>query len=182
MLFFFDYADPLSWTIEVLARQTPAGSVALERFPFDSGDLADGWEDRVTQAGSILQGLGVGWSPPESPVRSQKAFELAFHAAESGCFDRVHAAIFIAHFGSGRDIGRIDELLQVAVGEGLDPSETKAVLDVDRHAEAVMAWRERAVQAGVNTTPTLASGEIRSEGIVAIEKLQRALRLKTRED
>ena len=179
MLFFFDYADPLSWTVELLAGRLRAlsgngeSAVGLERFPFGVDDLARGWEDRVTLTTSVLREIDVPWMPPEAPVRSQKAFELAFHGAESGCFEAVHTAIFQAHFAEGRDIGRIDALVSVAGLVGLDRSETKAVLDVDRHADAVGAWRDRALGLGVKATPTLVADGQWFERSAAVEELRR---------
>lgn len=182
MLLFFDYADPLSWAVEVLARRAPSDSVSLERFPFESEQTREEWSARTARTGELLEQLGVPWVPGSAPVKSQKAFELAFHAAEQGCFDLVHAAIFEAHFTSGRDIGRIDELVEVAQQTGLDPSETKAVLDVDRYAEAVSSWLSRARAAGIAATPTLSSGTRRLEGLDAVSELERIVGLEPRED
>ncbi len=173
MLFFFDYSDPLSWTVELLAGRGGLDLGSLERFPFASDVLPSEWDARVQLAGSVIQQLDVEWVTPSAPVRSQKAFELAFHGAEAGCFEEVHAAIFEAHFASGRDIARIDELVTVANGVGLDASEAKAVLDVDRHAEAVRAWRARAERLEVVTTPTVVDDGERWDGIRVIQELQR---------
>ena len=48
-----------------------------------------------------------------------------------------------------------DVLLEIAVRMGLDYTRAKAVLDVDRHAEAVTMGRERAERLGVQGVPTL---------------------------
>ncbi len=169
MLFFFDYADPLSWAVELLARRSEGWADTLQRFPYGSGELGQGWQERVEHAELVLGGLEAEWTAPLAPVRSQKAFELAFHAAELGCFEAVHARIFEAHFRSGCDIGRIDELVGVGEREGLDPSKVKAVLDVDRHAEAVRSWHARALAAGVMCTPALVNEGTRIEGLAALE-------------
>lgn len=158
MLFFFDYADPLSWSIELIAGSTGAessGGIALQRFPFATGDLESTWTERAAMASRVAEELDVPWSPELGALPSQKAFELAFHAAEAGCFEVVHAAIFEARFKEGRDIGRIDVLVEIAIGAGLDWSETKAVLDVDRHTDAVRAWQDRGARGGVTLAPTV---------------------------
>lgn len=181
MLLFFDYADPLCWVVEELLVRSGSDADALQRFPFGSGTLDVDWEERNRVSVQLLedgeQGSRAALEPTREfgPVNSQKGFELAFHGAEAGCFERVHRAIFEAHFGAGRDIGRIDELVNVARQVGLDPSEAKAVLDVDRHAEAVQAWRDRAVRAGVETTPTLVRDGQQFTGAAAVFELQRWL-------
>lgn len=158
MLFFFDYADPLSWAIEVVAGAAGAGEstgIALKRFPFAAADLGASWTERAAAASRVAEERGVEWSVEPGPVSSDKAFELAFHAAEAGCFEAVHTAIFEARFLEGRDIARIDVLVELAVAAGLEMGETKAVLDVDRHTEAVRAWQDRGARGGVVVAPTI---------------------------
>jgi predicted DsbA family dithiol-disulfide isomerase len=52
-------------------------------------------------------------------------------------------------------MGRIDELLRVAVAAGLDRTETKAALDVGAHEEALVEARRVAAALGVADVPAL---------------------------
>jgi predicted DsbA family dithiol-disulfide isomerase len=72
-----------------------------------------------------------------------------------GVGDAVRAAVFDAYFEGGRDIGRVDVLVEIASFAGLDRTETKAVLDVDRHEADVTAKRLEAQALGVTDVPAL---------------------------
>jgi predicted DsbA family dithiol-disulfide isomerase len=60
-------------------------------------------------------------------------------------------------FGRGEDIGRVDVLVDLARALGLDATEAKAVLDVDRYAQDVAALSAEAA-ARVGEPPPLAFG------------------------
>jgi len=168
LLFFFDYADPLSWLLdERLAALSGQSSLRVERFPFPF-DPPD-WPARRAAAAQHAASSDGGSTLPALPSPGHKAFELALLAAERGCFDRVHNGIFQAHFSGGRDIGRIDELVRIATAAGLDFSEAKAVLDVDKFSDTIQEWRRRALALGVTTAPTLLMGTHRAEGFAALE-------------
>jgi predicted DsbA family dithiol-disulfide isomerase len=101
--------------------------------------------------------------PPITPW-SRKAHELALHAREKGRFREVHRALFRAHAVQGRDIGRVDVLVEIAQAEGLEPREAKAVLDVDRFLDRVADLRKEAERLGVRGVPTIRAGERTLEG------------------
>jgi predicted DsbA family dithiol-disulfide isomerase len=86
---------------------------------------------------------------------TRKAHELHAFASARDLGDRVRAAIFEAYFDAGRDIGRVDVLVDVAAAAGIDRTEAKAVLDVDRHGAEVAAVRAEAVELGVDDVPTV---------------------------
>ena len=86
------------------------------------------------------------------------------HAEETGREAEVRARLFEAYLFAGSDIGRVDVLVNVALGAGLDRTGAKAVLDVDRHEAAVADARVRALDAGVRTTPTLVVDDRTLEG------------------
>ena len=60
----------------------------------------------------------------------------------------------------------------IADGAGLDMTESKAVLDVDRHAGTVSDLRHRAEMAGISRTPTLRIGTASLEGPARIDDLR----------
>jgi predicted DsbA family dithiol-disulfide isomerase len=101
--------------------------------------------------------------PPIVPW-TRKAHELAFHARERGVFQEVHEALFRAFLQEGRDIGRVDVLADLGADAGLDRTETKAVLDVDRYADRVLARRREAEEARITLVPTLARRDQVLEG------------------
>lgn len=78
---------------------------------------------------------------------------------------RLNDRIFQAALAEGADIGRIDVLVGLAMELGLDRTETRAVLDVDRFSAEVSDSRGSAIEQGVTGAPTLVIGESRMEGV-----------------
>jgi predicted DsbA family dithiol-disulfide isomerase len=109
---------------------------------------------------------------------TRKAHELVAFAAgkDPSAEARVRRILFRRFLEGGEDIGRVDVLLEVAGEVGFDATETKAVLDVDRHADDVVAHRVRALEQGVRGVPTLVRGSERLEGIHDEEAIHAFLR------
>ena len=87
----------------------------------------------------------------------------------------MHEEIFAARFRDGADIGRIDVLVATAEKIGLDPSESKAVLDVDKHRDRVVDLRREAEGDGVRRVPTLRSRAWSLEGPASMGELRQFL-------
>lgn len=170
---FYDYVDPGSLLLEraVAGAETELGML-VERVPFEAtpppsplvevGDPS--WRSFWDGATRMAADEGVALARPRLVPWTRKAHELALHAGEHGCFEAVHAALFEAFLLEGRDIGRVDVLLELAAAHGLDRSETKAVLDVDKHGPAVLDARAQAERDGVRGVPTLLVGRAKLEG------------------
>ena len=88
----------------------------------------------------------------------------------------MHAALFRAFFESRADIGRIDVLVALAEEAGLDATEARAVLDVDRYAAEVEEVREAALRGGVRGPPTVEAVGQTLEGLPDRQELLRFLR------
>lgn len=169
----FDFIDPLSY---LLARELEAlGEDALADLswhPFelrpppaplvtvDDQSLAERW----SEARERSPAHDVTFDPPALVPWTRKAHELVLHARDHDAEDAVRRRVFEAYLLEGRDIGRVDVLVAIAVDLGLDRTETKAVLDVDTHQAAVASLRADAVDSGVADTPTVVHGDQRLEG------------------
>lgn len=165
--FFYDYVDPASYLLALRLEELPEGGASrlsrLEYHPFelrrpprpmlDPGDPR--WVEYLDAMTAEAERLDVPFVPPDLVPWSRKAHELALHSREKGCFEPVHRALFGAYFAEGRDIGRVDVLVELATDAGLDRTETKAALDVDRHLDALVELREAAERSGVRGVPTL---------------------------
>lgn len=162
--FFFDYLDPLSYLVnrEIEAALEGMEGVDLRRIPLELRPPPlplldpDGpwWRERWQAAVSVAE-AGSGLREPAILPWTRKAHELVSHARAAGREDDAHRTVFEAVFRHGLDIGRVDVLVELARGLGLDPVETKAVLDVDRYAEQVAAQRGDAAGAAVDAPPAL---------------------------
>jgi predicted DsbA family dithiol-disulfide isomerase len=162
--FFFDYVDPASFLLERRIRaMEDSGLFPLVMEPFELGppprellDPLDGswaahWKTMDTAAEAMNLRLARPWIVPWT----RKAHELALHAREEGRFREIHDAIYRAYLLEGQDIGRVDVLVNLAQGHGLDRNTVKPVLDVDLHTGAVVERRERGLALGVTRVPTL---------------------------
>lgn len=163
--FFFDLVDPLSYLVdrELNALEARSGT-RIERVPLElrppPAPLIDpddpAWRKRWERARSLVADVELR-EPPLVPW-TRKAMELVLHGRELGREDDVRRALFAAGIEEGRDLGRVDVLVDVARELGLDHSRAKAVLDVDRHSEAVRAARTDAAELGVAEPPALVAG------------------------
>lgn len=151
----------------------------MERVPFevrpppepliDPGGDAWGryWAAMALEAGE--EGLEL--STPTRVPWTRKAHELGLHAKDKGRFEEVHEALFGCLLTEGRDLGRVDVLVELARACGLDPGETKAALDVDRYTAELEGLRSRGEAEGVRGVPTLVFGERVLEGVPSTSEL-----------
>jgi predicted DsbA family dithiol-disulfide isomerase len=160
---FSDFACPFSYVTEAALRRMEAtGEVAATHLawelypapaplpPADAGEWMDALRPLADELGLALR------VPP--PARTRKAHEAATFAASKGVGPAMREALFAARFGEGRDIGRIDVLVEIGAGLGLDATELKVVLDVDTFAPRVAAEQDAALRAGVQGVPTIVVG------------------------
>ena len=176
----FDFVDPASvlLLLEIQAAREEGSSWAREsqirwrpyevRPPptplvgIDDDAVAPLWEAARSEAVDT----GVELAPPTLVPWTRKAHELVAHAAaqDTSSTDALRLTIARAYALEGRDIGRVDVLVEIALEHGLDRTETKAVLDVDRYEADVAAAAAEAAKAHVTRTPTIIAGAKRLEG------------------
>ncbi len=181
--FTFDYVDPGSFLLHALLLQWRAGGRAVpevEWVPLElrppPGPLLDledpAWRAMSEALAEEARASGIAFHIPRGAPRTRKAHELRLHALEGGVHDRIHDALFRARFQEGRDLGRVDVLVELAVEHGLDGAEVRTVLGVDRFLPRLQELRDRALAAGVRGVPTLEWGSARLEGFTGPEGLR----------
>ena len=167
VLYSFDYLDPLSYLVDLeLAALADELPLSLRRHPLEMrpppSPLLDPdgpeWSARWNQAMGAAVTWGVTLTAPSLIPWTRKAHEFVLHAQAKGRGDAAHAAVFAAVFRDGKDVGRVDVLVALGQGLGLDATETKAVLDVDRYTAEVASLGRAARESGVKDTPALARG------------------------
>ena len=169
---YFDFTDPLSrlmaWELALPEALGPEGFDWHPRelrppptplTTIDDAEVAERWA-----AAGDEDPLGRRWAPPILVPWTRKAHEFIRHASEEGKAPEARLAVFDAYLVEGRDIGRVDVLVDIGRSLGLDPGETRPVLDVDRYEAEVSAAQADALARGVATTPTLVLGDRRLEG------------------
>ncbi len=162
--FFFDAVDPLSFAMHrapIAAeeqRDVSAVRTPTESYPGDA-TLTDTqnrfWQTRWSEGHPMAERMGFSLVRPDLVPRSRKAHELLLQAAGFELGRPALNAILAAYFLEGRDIGRIDVLVDIAHSLGLNIADSKAVFDVDRHEVDILTARQQAVQAGVTSAPAL---------------------------
>ena len=180
MIFYFDYVDPGSYLLERQLQQVLPEEVVLIRHPFELRSLPDPpldaespeWAAYCNVVGDLAEEIGLRLAYPLFLPWSRKAHELRLHALEKGVEEPVHRALLAARFEEGADVGRIDVLVGIADSVGLDVTESKAVLDVDRHADTVVDLRRQAAAAGIRRPPALRAGNASLEGPARIDDLR----------
>ena len=180
-LFFFDYVDATSWVVELwLAELLPLDGLTVDRRPYELKPPPElplrpsdaEWATSRLWALPTLEAMGRTPVNPSLVPWTRKAHELALHAAQEGCYAHIHAALFERFHEGGVDIGRIDVLVSIAASAGLNTSESKAVLDVDRYAEEVCEARREAEKLGVRGAPTILAGHKRLERPQGFDELR----------
>jgi predicted DsbA family dithiol-disulfide isomerase len=181
---YLDYIDPGSFLMDRRIEAVSAGlGVRVQRLPWEArppslpplDPLDEGWVAYWSEMAAEAAKSTLELRSPALIPRTRKAHELALHAREKGLFDKVHRALMAAFHLEGRDLGRVDVLVEVGCAAGLDRSETKAVLDVDRFAASVEEMRTRGEGAGVRGVPTLVFGDRMLEGVHPEETLREFL-------
>ena len=142
-------------------------------------ELMDGTDREWTAYGRTVADKAreseIEMAPPVFVPWSRKAHELRLHAAEQGLESSMHEELFSARFAKAMDIGRIDILVAAAERVGLDPSESKAVLDVDKYRDRVIELRSEAEAEGVQRVPALRSHSASLEGPSSMGELRQFL-------
>ena len=161
---YFDFIDPLSYRVSRLIDRAGASS-SFEWRGFELCPPPEPMIDPRSAEWRARQAVAAGH--PERPDRggpgpppiipwTRKAHELCEFARDRDCLHEVRRALFQACFVDHTDIGRIDLLVEIARDAGLDPSETGAVLGVDRYTGTVVEHRRRALAEGIGDVPALA--------------------------
>ena len=161
---FSDFACPFSYVTETALRRL-AEEVELEidyrafpLFPAPEPLPLDAGMEWAEALRPLAGEAGVELRRPGYQSRTGKAHEAARLAEEKGLGGPMRAALFAAYFDGGLDIGRIDVLVDVGERVGLDRTELKVVLDIDRFTGEVERDRAVALRSGVRETPTLVVG------------------------
>lgn len=172
----FDFVDPLSYLLsrELSASDTRVVWTGFElRPPPVPLTAVDDpfWAERWRAVAALAERTGVELQPPRLVPWTRKAHELHALASARGLDDRIRTAIFEAYFAGGRDIGRVDVLVELATEAGIDRTEAKAILDVDRHEADVTAARTEAEALGVTDVPTVLIDDRLERGFPDPERL-----------
>jgi len=166
VILFSDFTCPFSYVTEAALRRIDAFPIeriefrAFELYP-SPAPLPDSVADAASVAplAALADEAGVRIERREFVPRTAKAHEAARFARGHGREPALRDAVFRAYWEEGRDIGRIDVLVALGAGVGLEAEDLKIALDIDAFADEIGRERLVAEGAGVRHTPTLVVGE-----------------------
>jgi predicted DsbA family dithiol-disulfide isomerase len=165
LVLFADYVCPFCYLAEpAVARLERETGVAVERAAYelrppgtmlpalDGSWMREAWHRSVEP---LARALDVPIAYPRLMTRTRKAHEAVAHARtqEQAAGAAMHDAVYRAYWLDGRDIGRIDVLVEIGVAAGLDGAALRVALDIDQCAAAVEADAARGARLGLRGVP-----------------------------
>lgn len=186
-IFYGDFACPFSRVTEAALRRWAEANGArvayraYELFPAPAPlDPPPAIEALPDAFHALAATESLAFRSPSRRPRTRKAHEAAAFAEEKGQGDAMRSALFRAYFEHDRDLGRIDVLVSCAREIGLDETEVKVALDIDRFTQRIVHESLEARRLGVEGTPALlVPGSPRANfvaGAQAYEEIERILK------
>lgn len=162
---FSDFTDPASYVTEAGARVLAAEHGlaveyrAVEAYPSPTPLPAlEALAERVEAVAGSARAEGLALELPDFVPRTRKAHEAAMLATEHGKGEAMRKAIQEAYWAEGRDIGRIDVLVEIGAALGLDPDDVKIALDIDRFEDSLARDSDIARRLGIRFVPVVYVG------------------------
>lgn len=144
----------IGWRPFQLNPDMPAeGMDRQEYLRLKFGDRAGGQMYDAVKAAGAQEGIPFAF---DKIVRTPNTIAAHRLIRRSVAFERQDAMVetlFRYYFQDGRDIGRIDTLVEAAAEAGLDPDETRRYLEGRTDADIVCAEDAYARQIGINGVP-----------------------------
>jgi predicted DsbA family dithiol-disulfide isomerase len=145
------YKIETRWTAFPLHPETPEEGLTLE-------ELFAGRSIHIKKImlhlKQVADELGLPLSEREKTYNSRLAQELAKWAEREGRGDPYHEAVFRAYFVSGKNIGKMDELVDLAKSIGLPEEKARSVLELRTLKEVVDSDWGRSRALGITAVPT----------------------------
>lgn len=99
------------------------------------------------------EGVAFAFSRIARTPNTRAAHALIEHAAARGLDEEVVEGLFRAYFEDARDIGRPEELVEIAGAAGLDAAEVRGALEDRELRERVVALEGEAARLGIAGVP-----------------------------
>lgn len=138
------------YTLFPLHPETPVEGMSLH-------DLFQGRVDidsAMARLRQVAAELELPFGDRAHTYNSRNAQELGKWAEEQGVIEPFHDAVYRAYFVAGKNIARIEVLLELVADLGLDKTTAEHILRERQYAEAVDADWQKARDMGVTAVPT----------------------------
>jgi len=168
-----DYEIVTHWTAFPLHPDTPEDGLTLEELfagqPIDTKKI-------MSRLKQVADELGLALGERKKTYNSRLAQELAKWAESKGKGDGFHEVIFRAYFVGGKNIGKVDELVDLAKSIGLSAKEARSVLELRTFKEAVDSDWLRSRSLEVTGVPTFMVDHRITVGFQPYEVLEQFLK------
>ncbi|WP_433833558.1 DsbA family oxidoreductase [Actinoplanes sp. CA-015351] len=106
------------------------------------------------QMAGLAESVGLAFHHDKiKPTRTRKAHELLHYAKAHGRQAEVKERLLKAYFTDGVNVGRVEELADLAAGLGFDRDDVVRSLESGEHADAVAGDVQTARDYGINGVP-----------------------------
>lgn len=156
------------WIHFPLHRETPAEGKSLAEL-FAGRDLAP-MRERMK---ALMAEAGLEYGERTHTFNSRLAQELGKWADSKPAGEAIHDALYRAYFVDNKNIGDVDELVEIAEAVGLDGQEARRVIEEREYKEAVDEDWRRSREAGVTGVPTFYGNDLVVVGCQPYETLEK---------
>jgi predicted DsbA family dithiol-disulfide isomerase len=129
----------------------------------------------MTRLKQVADELGLPLGERKMTFNSRLAQELGKWAESKGRGDEFHEAVFRAYFVDGKNIGKVDEIVDLAKSIGLSGQEARSVLELRTFREAVDSDWSRSRALGITGVPTFLADHRAAVGFQPYEDLEQFL-------
>jgi len=121
--------------------------------------------------------LGITFGEVKVTPNSRLALEASEFARDQGRFHSFHDRVFRAYFTEGRDIGKLDVILELAGDLGLGVEELKEALNAGSYLRRLADARREGEELGISAVPTfLIDGSHKVVGAQPLDSFRRLLK------
>ena len=124
---------------------------------------------------NLMREEGLPYGQRTMTYNSRLAQELAAWADQQPAGEQIHDALFKAYFVDGKNLARIDTLLQAAQQAGLSTTEAREVLESRSCSDLVDADWNRSRQLRITGVPTFVAANRGVAGAQPYEVLQQLI-------
>ena len=161
------------WVAFPLHPETPEDGQTLEELFAGRPVDIEGMKKHLRK---VADDLGLPLGDRKKTFNSRLAQELAKWAESQGKGDAFHAAVFRAYYVDEKNIGKVDELIKLALSVGLSEEEARHVLESRAFKKAVDADWSRSRTLGITAVPTFVMSGQAAVGFQPYDVLEQLVR------
>jgi len=168
-----NYDFEVHWTAFPLHPETPDDGMTLEElFAGKPIDI----KRTMARLKQVADELGLPLGERKKTFSSRLAQESAKWAESEGKGNAFHEAVFRAYFVDGKNIGRVDELVNLAKSVGLPEEKARSVVELRTFKEAVDSDWRRSHALGITGVPTFMVDQKATVGFQPYEEFEKFIK------